>query len=320
MTIPTARACLVTGATGFVGSALVDTLQRRAVRRALRRPAANPQPGDAVVGDIGPDTDWSAALAGVDCVVHLAARTHVLDERSVDPLVAYRRVNVEATRHLAQQAAAAGVRRFVFLSSVKVNGESTAGRGPFNDDDPPRPENPYGISKREAEDVLRTIAARSAMELVILRPPLIYGPGVKGNFLLLLRLIDRGVPLPLASVDNRRSLIYIGNLVDAILACIDKPAAARKTYLVSDDEGVSTPTLIHKLTAAMDRPSRLLPCPPTLLNLGAALLGRSALAARLTGSLVIDSSRIRHELGWHPRYTLDQGLIETAWWYHQRQN
>lgn len=313
---------LITGATGFVGNTLVGALQaqERAVRRALHRPVANPQPGDVVVGDIGPDTDWSTALAGVDCVVHLAARTHVLDERSVDPTVAYRRVNVEATRHLAQQAAAASVRRFVFLSSVKVNGESTTGCGPFNDDDPPRPENPYGISKREAEDQLRAIARATSMEVVILRSPLVYGPGVKGNLLSLLRLIDRGMPLPLASVDNRRSLLYVGNLVDAIITCMDAPAAANKTWLVSDGEDVSTPDLIRRLAVAMGKPARLWPCPVGLLRSGAALLGRSALAARLTGSLVIDSSRIRQELGWCPRYTLDQGLIETARWYHQFQH
>lgn len=306
---------MVTGATGFVGDTLVDALQDRA-RRALRQPAADPQRGDVVVGDIGPDTDWSGALAGVDCVVHLAARTHVLREDAADPLAAYRRINVEATRQLARQAAAAGVRRFVFLSSVKVNGETTAAQ-PFSDIDPPRPEDAYGISKREAEDALRQTGADTGMEVVVLRAPLVYGPGVKGNFLRLLSAVDRGLPLPLASIDNRRSLIYVGNLVDAIVACIDAPAAAGKTFLVSDGEDVSTPVLIRKLAAAMGKPPRLLPCPVALLRFGAALLGQRAAAQRLTGSLQVDSSRIRRELGWQPRYSLDQGLNATVRWYYR---
>ena len=312
-------ASLVTGATGFIGSALVAALQAHAVRRALRQPAEDARPGDCIVGNIGPDTDWRQALAGVDCVVHLAARTHVLEEDAADPLAAYRRINVEATRNLAQQATAAGVRRFVFLSSVKVNGEATPVL-PYSETDAPAPQDAYGITKHEAEEVLRDIAARSAMELVILRPPLVYGPGVKGNFLRLLRLIERGVPLPLASVDNRRSLIYIGNLVDAIVTCIAAPAAAGKTYLVSDGEDVSTSALIGKLATAMGRSPRLLPCPVALLNLGAAVLGKRAAAMRLTGSLRVDSSRIRQELGWRPRYSLDQGLNATVQWYHQGQN
>ena len=311
-------ASLVTGATGFIGSALVAALQAHAVRRALRQPAEDARPGDCIVGNIGPDTDWRQALAGVECVVHLAARTHVLEEDAADPLAAYRRINVEATRNLAQQATAAGVRRFVFLSSVKVNGETTPVL-PYSETDAPAPQDAYGITKHEAEEVLRDIAARSAMELVILRPPLVYGPGVKGNFLRLLRLIERGVPLPLASVDNRRSLIYIGNLVDAIVTCIAAPAAAGKTYLVSDGEDVSTSALIGKLATAMGRSPRLLPCPVALLNLGAAVLGKRAAAMRLTGSLRVDSSRIRQELGWRPRYSLDQGLNATVQWYHQGQ-
>lgn len=315
---PVTSQLFVTGATGFIGSALLAALQGRAVRRALRQPAANPLPGDTVVGDIDPDTDWGNALSGVDCVVHLAARTHVLKEDAVDPLATYRRINVGATRRLAQQAAAAGVRRFVFLSSIKVNGEATLGH-PFTETDAPAPQDAYGISKREAEDVLRDIAARSAMELVILRPPLVHGPGVKGNFLRLLQLIHHGIPLPLASVRNRRSLIHVVNLADAIVAGMDAPAAAGKTFLVSDGEDISTPELIRRLAAGMGRPARLLPCPVMLLELGAALIGQRDAVARLAGSLQADASLLRNTLGWCPRIPLDQGLIDTARWYHQAQ-
>lgn len=310
---------LITGGTGFVGSALLAALQGRTVHRTVRQPPANPLPGDTIIGDIGPNTDWRAALQDITCLVHLAARTHVLDEHSADTLAAYRQINVEATRHLAQLAATAGVRRFVFLSSIKVNGESTAER-PFTSGDTPQPLDAYGISKREAEDVLRRIGADTGMEIVILRPPLVYGPGVKGNFLRLLQAVARGTPLPLARICNQRSLVYVGNLAEAIITCIDAPDAAGKTYLVSDGEDVSTPGLIRKLAAALGKPPRLLPCPPALLRCAANLFGKQAAVMRLTGSLAVDSSALRQELGWQPRYSLDQGLNATARWYHQGQN
>ncbi len=315
-----AQSVLITGAGGFVGQALIAALraQQRRVRRALRGTAVDNAADDIVVGDIGPDTDWRQALRGIDCVVHLAARTHMPDGRGADSLPLYRHVNVEATRRLAQQAAAAGVRRFVFLSSIKVNGESTV-TGPFTPGDMPQPLDAYGISKREAEDALRHIGVGTGMEIVILRPPLVYGPGVKGNFLRLLQAVAHGTPLPLGSINNRRSLVYIGNLVDAIITCMNAPAAG-KIWLVSDGEDVSTPELILKLAAAMGKTPRLLPCPPALLHLGAALLGKRAAAMRLTGSLTVDDSNLRRELGWQPRYSLDQGLNATAQWYHQGQN
>lgn len=313
------RSFLVTGAGGFIGSALVKALDGHPVRRALRTPSATAQADDFVCGDIGPDTDWQPALRDVDCVVHLAARTHVLRENTADPLAAYRSVNVDGTRRLAEQAAAAGVRRFVFLSSIKVNGESTSSR-PFSTDDTPAPEDAYGISKLEAENALREIADRSGMEWVILRPPLVYGPGVKGNFLRLLNAVAKGVPLPLASIDNRRSLVYVGNLVDAIITCIHAPAAAGRTFLVSDGENLSTPELVRRLAAAMERNPVLLPFPPALLRFGASLIGRHEAAMRLTGSLTIDDSALRRRLGWTPRFTLDQGFKETVQWYHRRQN
>lgn len=317
----TSQSILITGATGFVGQMLVAALraQQRDVRRVLRRPMPGNQDNNIIIGDIGPDTDWQAALQGIHCVVHLAARTHVIDEWHTDALAAYRRINVEATRNLAQQAAAAGVRRFVFLSSIKVNGEATDAH-PFTRDDVPQPLDAYGISKREAEDALRHIGTDTGIEIVILRSPLVYGPGVKGNFLRLLQAIARGTPLPLASISNQRSLVYVGNLVDAIIACIDAPAAAGNTYLVSDGEDVSTPVLIRKLGAALGKPPRLLPCPPALLRCAATLLGKQAAVMRLTGSLAVDSSALRQELGWQPRYSLDQGLNATARWYHQGQN
>lgn len=314
-----ARPILVTGSTGFVGSALLPVLPGHNLRRALRQPTADHHPGDIVIGNITLSTNWRTALADVDCVVHLAARTHVLDEHCADALAAYRQINVEATRNLAEQAAAAGVRRFVFLSSIKVNGEATDMR-PFTRDDAPQPLDAYGISKREAEDALRRIGADSGMEIVILRPPLVYGPGVKGNFLRLLQAVARGTPLPLASISNQRSLVYVGNLVDAIIACMDAPAAAGKTFLVSDGEDVSTPVLIRKIAAALGRSPRLLPCPPALLRSVARLFGKEAAVMRLTGSLVVDNSALRRELGWQPRYSLDQGLNATAQWYHQGQN
>jgi nucleoside-diphosphate-sugar epimerase len=279
-----------------------------------------PGAGDSIaVGDIGPTTDWRAALQGVQCVVHLAARTHVLHESAADPLAEYRRANVEATERLARQAAAAGVRRLVFMSSIKVNGEATHGR-PYTETDPPRPEDAYGTSKWETERALARVATESGLEVVVLRPPLVYGPGVKGNFLRLMRLVASGTPLPFASIANRRSLVYVGNLADAVVAAADVPGAAGRTYLVADGEGVSTPDLVRAIATALGARARLLPCPPALLELGAALAGRRAEIARLTGSLQVDASAAARELGWRPRVDLERGLAATARWYHSQSN
>lgn len=313
---------LVTGADGFVGQALCQELcrQDRIVRGAVRAQ----KPGAAAdnlrqvklvsVGSIDGGTDWTAALNGVHTVIHLAGRAHVMHENKGDPLVQYRRVNVDGTKRLAQMAARAGAKRFVFMSSVKVNGETTVG-GPFAEDSPPSPKDAYGISKWEAEQALNQFALSSGLEVVTLRPPLIYGPRVKGNFLRLMQAVARGYPFPLASTRNRRSLIYVDNLVDAILACVESPAAAGNTYLVSDGEDVSTPDLIRLLAGALGVPARLFPCPEVILKFGAALLGKSDAAARLTDSLQVDSSKIRNELGWQPQLTLAQGLEQTAQWY-----
>jgi len=305
----------VSGASGFVGRNLADALIARGltVRRA-ERAADEGGASAAVIGDIGPTTDWSGALTGIDTVVHLAARVHVMRDEAADPLEAFRAVNVEGTRQLAMQAASAGVRRLVFLSSVKVNGEATAGHA-FTEQDAPHPEDPYGISKREAEDTLREIATRTGLEVVILRPPLVYGPGVKANFLRLLRWVDRGIPLPLASVNNRRSLVCVGNLVDAIVKCLEHPAAAGETFLVDDGEPVSTAQLLREIGFALDRPARLLPMPPAALRVAATLVGRGDDAARLLGDLVVDGSHLRRTLGWQPPFTRQEGLAATAAWF-----
>jgi nucleoside-diphosphate-sugar epimerase len=306
---------LVTGADGFVGRALCDALAAagRSVRCAVRR-LDRVSTGTIAVGDIGPDTNWNTTLDGVNCVVHLAARTHVLHETTAGALAAYRRINVTGTERLARAAAARGTRRLVFLSSVKVNGEGT-GERPYTEEDAPRPEDAYGISKTDAERALAGIAAETGLEITVLRPPLVYGPGVKGNFLRLMRLVARGVPLPLGAIDNRRSFIYLGNLVDAIMKALDAPRAAGRTYLAADGEDLSTPALVRAMAAALGIKPRLVPFPLALLKVAATLTGRRAEFARVAGSLQVDSSRIRRELDWRPPYTVAQGLKQTAKWY-----
>lgn len=260
-------------------------------------------------GPLDGHTDWSAALAGTQAVVHLAARVHVMGELAGDPLAAFRVVNTEGTLNLARQVAAAGVHRFVFVSSIKVNGESTAPGHAFRASDVPQPEDPYGQSKCEAEDGLRALAARTGLDVVIVRPPLVYGPGVKANFAALMRAVQRGLPLPLgAVVNNRRSFVALDNLVDLLIACLDNPAAANQTFLVSDDEDLSTAELLRRLGQAMERPARLLPVPPWLLQAGAALLGKRDVAQRLLGNLQVDITGTRQTLGWAPLVSVDEGL------------
>ncbi len=310
MTAPDHSRVLVTGATGFVGRPLCVRLTAagHAVTSAVRRSSG--LPGEVVVGDIGSSTDWRQALANCDAVVHLAARVHMMQESARDPLTLYRETNTEATLNLARQAAQAGVRRFVFISTIKVNGE---GRDtPYMETDVPAPEGAYAISKWEAEQGLHRIAQETGLEVVILRPPLVYGPGVKANFLRLLRTVERGWPLPLGAIHNRRSLLYLGNFVDAIRLCVEHPAAAGQTFLLDDGEAVSTPELIRALGRAMGRPARLLAVPVGMLELAGTLLGKRAAVARLTGSLWIDGSAIRSRLGWVPPYTMLQGLDATV--------
>jgi nucleoside-diphosphate-sugar epimerase len=310
---------LVTGANGFIGRALCKKMLadgwqvRVAVRGATQMTALSSRVEGMQVGDIGPDTDWSKALNGVDAVVHLAARVHVMDDSASDSLVAFRWVNVKGTERLAQQAVAANVRRFFFMSSVKANGEERA--QPYTERDMPMPLDPYGISKWEAEQKLHKVAKETGMELVVLRPPLVYGPGVKANFLRLLKVVDRGIPLPFANVNNLRSLIYLENLLDALVACITHPKAAGQTFLVSDNMDLSTPELIRLMVEAMGRKARLFSFPPRMLKIIGKITGRSSEIHRLIESLCVDSSKIRTMLGWNPPYTPEEGIRKTVLWY-----
>ncbi len=268
-----------------------------------------------MVGEIDSETNWVDALRNIDVVIHLAARVHVMKDTSADPLAEFLKINLHGTVNLAKQAANAGVKRFVYVSSIKVNGERTSETAPFTGLEKPDPQDHYAISKWQAEQALRRIAQEANLEVVIVRPPLVYGPGVKGNFSSLLAAIDRGIPLPLASASNARSLVYVGNLVNALITCATHPAAAGQTYLVNDGEDVSTAVLIEKIASAFGRNSRSFHFPPTLLRAAAALAGRSSQIDRLLGSLRVSSEKIRGELSWSPPYTLEQGLRATAEWY-----
>jgi len=350
---------LITGANGFIGRALCNKLiadgyhVRGSVRGAAQMTALPSGVEGAMVGDIGPETDWSEALDGIEGIVHLAARVHVMRESSADPLAAFREVNVEGTKRLARQAAEAGVKRLVYISSVKVNGERTGKREDggrkretgrkrderptsniepptsnekqkkqksearglgsvpkevFSENDVPEPRDPYAVSKLEAEHVLNDIGKKRGLEIVILRPPLVYGPGVRANFLRLVKLVRLGVPLPFGCVKNRRSLIYVGNLVDAIVACVTNPNAVGETYLVSDGENISTPELIRRIAYSFRKPARLFSVPVGLLKAMGKITGRSAEVERVVGSLCVDSGKIRRELGWKPPFTMEEGL------------
>lgn len=310
---------LVTGANGFVGRRVCAELERQGhtVRGAVRDMSR----AEGLTGEIVPvgelqNAAWTHALSHIDAVVHLAARVHVMKETAADPLQAFRADNVRATEALALAAVAKGVKRFVYVSSIKVNGEG--GAQPFSADDPAQPSDPYGVSKWEAEQRLRCLAAETGVEVTVVRPPLVYGPGVGGNFLRLLQLVRRGIPLPFGAIQNRRSMIYNGNLADALIACAVHPDAAGKTYLVSDGEDLSTPELVRRLAAAMGKPARLVPVPAGVLRLAGALTGKGAEIDRLIGSLRVDTNRIRQDIGWTAPYPASQGVHETVAWFCSR--
>lgn len=287
----------------------------RGAVRSTERLDRLPAPAEGVVvGELGPQTDWSQAVPGMEMVVHLAARVHVMHD--ADPL-AYSRANVDGSRRLAAAAAAAGVRRLVFVSSVKAMGEADRTARPWREEDPCAPQDEYGRSKLAAERAIAEAACRTGMETVVLRPPVVYGPGVVANIYSLFRMVDRGWPLPLRSVDNRRSFIYVGNLVHALIAVVEHPKASGQTFLVSDGQDLSTPELIRAIGRALGKPARLFPLPPDLLRGVAWCLGRSGEADRLLGSLVVDSTGVRRRLGWEPPILLEEGLARTAEWYRR---
>lgn len=307
------RKVLVTGATGFVGSVVVEHLLKlegiavlAGTRDAQRAWAPGVTP--LLLPDLACHNSSMPPLLGIDTVVHCAARVHVMDERAADPLAEFRRVNVEGTLNLARRAAAAGVRRFIFISSIKVNGESTPVGHAFCPEHAPAPEDAYGRSKFEAEQGLRALARETGMEVVIIRPPLLYGPGVKGNFASMIQWLEWGLPLPLGAIPNKRSLLGLDNLADLIVRCLDHPAAANQVFLAADGEDLSTTELLGAVAQAMGRPARLIALPPALLRLGAGLLGRQAVAERLLGSLQVDIRQTCTLLGWRPPYTVAQGL------------
>ena len=307
---------LVTGATGFIGRAVCIELASRgyAVRAAIRDSSPTTGlPTEVVqIADIGADVDWSSALLGIDAVVHLAARVHVMRDNALQPLAAFREVNVTGTERLARAAVAQGVKRFVYLSSIKVNGEGTHAGRPYTPNSMPAPIDPYGISKQEAEEVLSRLAKETGLEVVIIRPVLVYGPGVKANFLSMMQWLHRGIPLPLGAIRNQRSLVALDNLVDLIVTCLHHPNAPSQTFLVSDGQDLSTTELLRRMSAALGTPARLLPLPALVLRMVAGLLGKTDVAERLCGSLQVDISKTRELLRWSPRVSVDEALKQTA--------
>jgi nucleoside-diphosphate-sugar epimerase len=307
---------LVTGANGFIGSALVTALLKASanVRGTVRESSAAAPSGVNLVsvGDLTSHTDWRAALRDVDAVVHTAARVHLVGDRAANPLANYRKTNVDSTLNLARQAVASGVRRFVFLSSIKVNGESTPPGRPFDADDPPMPLDHYAVSKHEAEAGLQQLARETGIQVVIIRPVLVYGPGVKANFLSMMTWIESGFPLPFGAIHNARSLVALGNLIDLITTCLYHPKAQNQTFLVSDGEDLSTPELLRRTGAAMGRPARLMPVPEIVLRSTATHFGKAEMCQRLCGSLQVDIGKTQRLLGWRPVISVDQALKEMA--------
>ncbi|MGU9856611.1 UDP-glucose 4-epimerase family protein [Pseudomonas sp. LF245] len=307
----------ITGAGGFLGKDLIRRLQsegRYRLSASVRNAETNVAAGVVThfTGAMDTRTSWTAAMTGVDVVVHCAARVHIMADKSADPLQAFRDVNVDATLHLARQAAAAGVRRFVFISSIKVNGEESQVGRPYTPDDEPKPIDAYGLSKWEAEKGLLQLAEEVEMDIVIIRPVLIYGPGVKANVQNMMRFLRRGIPLPLGAIHNKRSFVALENVTDLIVTCLDHPAASNQVFLVSDDEDLSTTDLLRRMARALHTPARLVPVPSWLLKGTAKLLGMSGFSQRLCGTLQVDISKTRSLLGWAPRIGVDQALDGTA--------
>jgi len=306
---------MVTGANGFVGKLLIRDLLKSQyeVVVAVRSQAHNDTDVKMfAIGDIGAVTDWSVALDTVNVVVHLAARVHIMNDSATDPLREFRKVNVDGTLNLARQAVKAGVRRFVFVSSIKVNGEFTQANKPFTASDTPCPQDAYGISKYEAEQGLLNLAKETGLEVVIIRPPLIYGGGVKANFASMMKAVKRGFPLPLGAINNKRSFVYVGNLISLILKCIDHPSAANQVFLVSDGHDLSTTELLKACAQSLDVSPRLLPVPQRLLEVAAKILGKENLAQRLCGNLQVDITKTCQLLDWEPQFTVEDGLKDVA--------
>lgn len=307
---------LITGASGFLGRNLIGRLlaDGHAVAGSIRRPSSLlPSTVRAHVVDVeNPQDSWAEALESVDTVVHCAARVHVMSDKSTDPIAAFRKANVEATLRLARESAAAGVRRFIFISSIKVNGEKTLPGAPYTADDIPQPTDPYGISKMEAEAGLLALAETVDMDVVIIRPVLVYGPGVKANFLSLMKWLARGVPLPLGAIHNRRSLVALDNLCDLISTCVGHSAASNQVFLVSDGDDLSSTELLRRMSQALNAQARLLPIPPWMLKSGAILIGKPELSQRLCGSLQVDITKTRNLLGWAPPVSVNDALAATA--------
>jgi len=302
---------LITGANGFVGSYLAKKLSYvPELKLTLAARVASPaQWGKSFkVNQIDSNTEWSEAVIGCQYVIHTAARAHIMKDEAADPLTEYRRVNVDGTLNLARQAAKAGVRRFIFISSIKVNGEQASFGKPFTAEDIPAPVDAYSISKYEAERGLLKISADTRLEVVIIRPPLVYGPGVKGNFSSMMRVVKKGYPLPLGSINNKRSLVALDNLVDLIITCINHPAAANQVFLAGDGEDLSTTELLRGVAKAAGVSSRLIPVPVSVLRFVASLLGKKEVSQRLLGSLQVDISKTRDLLGWTPPLSVEEGL------------
>lgn len=306
---------LVTGANGFVGKALCEALLENghrviAIYRSQQKVTVGVSPH--FISDINAKTDWSEVLSNVDVVVHLAARVHVMNDIAENPLMEFRKINVDASLNLANQAILAGVKRFIYLSSIKVNGEFTLADKPFTETDIANPQDAYAISKHEAELALWGVCQHNNMELVIIRPPLIYGAGVKANFANMMRVVKRRIPLPLGKIHNQRSFIYVNNLTSLIIRCVEHTAAANQLFLASDNCDLSTTDLLTRCAKALAVKSRLIPIPQKMIEMAAAMLGKRDFAQRLCGNLQVNSAKARNLLAWQPPFTIDQGLKATA--------